>query len=192
MAAATIVVMGVTICTQEKPRERAPIVTSSQSHSSCIATLHSLIDKKSISTSLRARDIGAIMLVESGLKGTSKPSQFTMNFGGESHRFNSKQEALAFLSSRNDTNVDVGCMQINLAAHCQEYIGSCTKESRLRMADELFDKEKNILFATKLLERAATRGHLGYYHSKTPDKYGKYVDKVNKVLRSAGLKGDFR
>jgi len=165
--------------------------TSEESYS-CINTLHSLIDRGLIDDSLRYRFIGAIMITESGVEGSSRPSQYVMNFGGKSARFTNKDSALQYLSSRDDTNVDIGCMQINLAAHCKEYMGSCTKESRLQMAEKLFDKEQNIRFAVVLLTRAAQKGKLGYYHSATKDKYERYVEKVNDVLSSAGLERNFR
>ena len=165
---------------------------SANINNTCLSVLHSLIDRGLVDDSLRYSHIGAIMITESGLQGVSRPSQFVMNFGGESKRFSDKKLALKYLSSRDDTNVDIGCMQINLAAHCKEYTGSCTKESRLKMAEKLFNKEENILFALKLLKRAKAKGKLGYYHSATEDKYNQYVSKVNKVLESAGLTKDFK
>jgi hypothetical protein len=132
------------------------------------------------------------MTTELGANNVSRPSLYILGHKGKAYSFQSKEEAVRFLSQHNSTNVDVGCMQINLVAHCKEYAGSCTKEARLQMAYELLDKKQNLLFANKLLKRAAAKGKLGYYHSKTKSKYEKYVEKVNKVLVAQGLKGDFR
>lgn len=158
----------------------------------CAGMLTWMIDRKLLDDSVKYSHIGAIMITESGVKGASTPHQYTFNFGGEAQRFNDKTLALKFLSSRNDKNVDVGCMQINLWAHCKEYMGSCTKKARLQMAEKLFDKEENIRFAFVLIKRAAAKGKLGYYHSATKDKYTKYVGKVNDVLASAGLDRNFK
>lgn len=77
-----------------------------------------------------------------------------------------------------DGSIDKGVFQINSVNHskCVEY--------------NLESPEGNALCAAKLLAEIKTRraDYLGVYHSKTPSKKAKYLQKITKVLASTSDK----
>lgn len=75
------------------------------------------------------------------------------------------------IANTNGTH-DIGLFQINTVNHdvCKEY--------------NLYDVKDNALCAAKLLARLKVmrRDYVGAYHSKTPEKKMKYIQKITQVL----------
>lgn len=102
---------------------------------------------------------------------------------GEGYYFPSKADAVAFvegLQAKGETNVDVGCMQVNLRYHGASFAS---------VADAL-DPAQNVAFAAHYLKQqysqlGSWRHAAAAYHSRTPDKGGSYAHKV--ILRWADL-----
>ncbi len=118
--------------------------------------------------------------VESG-KWSDKHNQtlawpWTVNQAGKSFYLKSKQEAIAKvkeLQAQGHTNIDVGCMQINLAYHPDAF----------ENLEEAFSPAKNVEYAAKFLTKLKKQKNSWLkaamaYHSKTPAKANKYKNKL--------------
>lgn len=122
----------------------------------------------------------AIARTESGRwqaeSGRTEPWPWTVTSGGEGRFFATKAEAVAeveILLTRGITNVDVGCMQINMHHHWNAF----------ETLEEAFDPAANVAYAATYLEdmRKATRSWeaaAGRYHSATPARARYYRGKV--------------
>lgn len=125
----------------------------------------------------------AIAEVETGRKiktGKTGPWPWSVNVGGKSHFFKTKDLAIKFVRKRYrqkaDALVDVGCMQINLKHHPDAF----------RTLGEAFDIQKNIRYAAQLLSQLALDGSgnkdwnraIAHYHSKNPKVHVPYQQKV--------------
>ena len=101
---------------------------------------------------------------------------WTVTSGPKSWHFAGRDEAVAqvrALKARGVTNIDVGCMQINLAYHGRAFA----------TLDDAFDPETNVAYAAKFLTKihAARRSWslaVGHYHSATPALQNRYRRKV--------------
>ncbi len=127
--------------------------------------------------------LSAIALAESGrwMDGRSENIAWpwTVTSGGEGRFFPTKPSAIAEvrqLMARGVTNIDVGCMQINLHHHGDNFVS----------LNHAFDPAANVAYGAKFLKqtfketgswiKAAT-----YYHSRT-SKYGeRYRAKVTRL-----------
>ena len=133
--------------------------------------------------------LAAISLAESG-RWDEKNQEivawpWTVMAEGEGRYFARKAEAVAevrALQRRGVTNIDVGCMQINLHHHPDAFAN----------VEEAFDPTANTAYAARFL--TSLRGSAGswlraaaHYHSRTPDRAKAYGDKVRRVW--AGLGG---
>ena len=124
--------------------------------------------------------LSAIALVESGRYSKDYPSgiawPWTVTAEGKGNFYPSKKEAVKAvleLQKKGITNIDVGCMQINLKYHPDAF----------KSIEDALTPAKNIAYAAKFLKRnfeetnswgvAATR-----YHSKTDNKALRYEDKL--------------
>ncbi|MBT3908625.1 MAG: transglycosylase SLT domain-containing protein, partial [Rhodospirillaceae bacterium] len=92
--------------------------------------------------------LSAISLAESGRWNAEKQANiawpWTVTSGGEGQFFKSKAEALAeveFLRTDGVTNIDVGCMQINLHHHPNAF----------RNLNVAFDPTRNVAYAAHML-----------------------------------------
>ncbi len=124
--------------------------------------------------------LGAIALTESGRwsdgAGRKIAWPWTVTAEGEGRYFDTKLEAVAeveILLSQDVKNIDVGCMQVNLHHHWDAF-GSLS---------DAFDPLKNTAYAAEFLKRKRTETQTwisaaGRYHSKTPEHYKRYRDKV--------------
>lgn len=133
--------------------------------------------------------LAAISLAESGRWDESTREivawPWTVMAEGEGRYFARKAEAVAevrALQRRGVTNIDVGCMQINLHQHPDAFAH----------LDEAFDPAANTAYAARFL--VSLRGSAGswlraaaHYHSRTPDRAKAYSDKVRRLW--AGLDG---
>lgn len=124
----------------------------------------------------------AISLAESGR--WSKQQQalkawpWTVTSGGPGTFFATRAEALAEvrrLQAKGVENIDVGCMQVNLHYHGQNF----------NSAAEAMDPDINVAYATKFLTKLRKEANswaeaAGYYHSMTPERTDYYRGKVEK------------
>ena len=115
----------------------------------------------------------SISLVESGLKkGKNFVSwPWTLNVSGKSKFFNSKDETINFLKKNYDKkkNIDVGCMQISLKYHGQNF----------ENFNQILDPKNNIEYAAKYLKSLHSKHKtwneaISRYHSSIP-KRKKYI-----------------
>lgn len=123
----------------------------------------------------------AISLVESGRKvGSSVVAwPWTINANGKPYAFASKKEAVAMIRKLYQigiTNIDVGCMQVNLRQHPHAFP---TLEAAL-------DPATNIAYAAKFLkEKKMNRGTwmsaVAHYHSSTTRVHLPYQQKVLRI-----------
>ncbi|MBX6742561.1 MAG: lytic transglycosylase domain-containing protein [Acetobacteraceae bacterium] len=122
----------------------------------------------------------AIARVESGradpATGAVTPWPWTINAGGQSRYFETKEEAIAAvraLRARGVKLIDVGCMQVNLHHHPQAFAS----------LEEAFDPVANARYAAQFLTRLhqAQRSWeqaAAHYHSATPELAAAYRLKV--------------
>jgi ribosomal protein S16 len=115
----------------------------------------------------------------------SYPWPWTVTNGGDGEYLPNKQAAIAHvrqLQARGETNIDVGCMQINLRAHPDAFAS----------LEEAFDPRTNVGYAINLLNSLKQRegnwvSAVGFYHSATPSLKAKYSAKIASIWQ--GLKG---
>jgi len=120
----------------------------------------------------------AISLVESGRKvgGAVVAWPWTLNVNGKPYVFATKKEAVAMIRKFyriGVTNIDVGCMQVNLKQHPHAFP---TLEAAL-------DPATNIAYAAQFLEkkkinRGTWMGAVAHYHSSTTRVHLPYQKKV--------------
>lgn len=118
----------------------------------------------------------AIGRVESGRRdpatGRIAPWPWTINAEGRGHFFQTREEAIAAvrqLQAGGMRSIDVGCMQVNLAAHPNAFPS----------LEAAFDPVTNARYAARFLsELQATRRDwarsAGNYHSNTPERAESY------------------
>lgn len=129
--------------------------------------------------------VHAVAMAESGrwLKQdeSTKPWPWTVTSGKDSFYLSSKEAAIAKveeLQAQGRTNIDVGCMQINLHYHPEAFSS----------LDEAFDPNRNIAYGIKFLKdlRIRTRSWgkaTAFYHSQDRARGIAYRDKVYKLWR---------
>jgi hypothetical protein len=136
----------------------------------------------------------AISLVESGRWDADRKASFawpwTVTAEGEGHFLPSKEAAVAEvrkLKKKGVTNIDVGCMQVNLQAHPDAFAS----------LDEAFDPASNVSYGARFLNelRANTPNWetaAAYYHSQTPALAAAYKAKLVTAWRDPRSKPDER
>lgn len=132
----------------------------------------------------------AISLAESGRWSKShrrvRAWPWTVTSGGPGSYFATKAEAMnevKRLQATGVTNIDVGCMQVNLHFHGHNF----------DTAAEAMDPDINVAYAAQFLtalkdSAASWNEAAGYYHSRTPERTAYYRGKVEKFW--ATLNGD--
>lgn len=137
-----------------------------------------LIQQTALQHKIPARLLKAIAYVESGRNGQIWP--WTINVEGQAHYFKDRASAEAYLRdliSKGITNVDVGCMQINLRWHGQHFQNPC----------DLFSPEIAIPYAAALLKghvqkcRSWLKAAL-LYHSHQSIHQEKYRERLVEIL----------
>lgn len=123
----------------------------------------------------------AIAITESGLDGT--PNPFAMNIAGRSYHASGTREMASIIASnqkRGITSIDVGCMQINLKYHAENF----------RSYTELLDSATNVEYgASYLIKLAAEQGSwregvMDYHNKRNSARRAWYGCKVwNNYLR---------
>ena len=105
---------------------------------------------------------------------------WTVTAGGEGRFLPSKTAAIAEverLQAKGVTNIDVGCMQINLHYHPKAF----------ESLEQAFDPDRNVAYAIGFLSDLRNRWGswtraVGNYHSNTPVLSGRYRLKVLKMV----------
>lgn len=127
----------------------------------------------------------AVALAESGRwlseDQATKPWPWTVTSGKDSFYLPTKNAAIAKvqeLKAAGRTNIDVGCMQINLHYHPKAFTS----------LDEAFDPDANVAYGTKFLKdlRMQTRSWgkaTAFYHSQNRARGNAYRSKVYKFWR---------
>jgi hypothetical protein len=128
--------------------------------------------------------LAAIGRVESGRRdpvtGGQHPWPWTINAEGEGHFFDTKAQAIAFvtaLQARGVRSIDVGCMQVNLMHHPDAFIS----------LEQAFDPRANADYAARFLRQLFGQTNdwakaTGQYHSATPELAEPYQQQVMAVL----------
>lgn len=101
---------------------------------------------------------------------------WTVTVNGDGKFYPTKAQAVAeveILMTKGITNVDVGCMQINMAHHWDSF----------DTVAEVFDPRSNVAYAAKYLRKMRKETHsweaaVGRYHSATPELAQRYRLKV--------------
>lgn len=140
------------------------------------------------SYSIPSQLLDAISLVESGKYDAESRAvlawPWTVMAEGEGRYFPTKAEAVAEvkkLKARGVRNIDVGCMQVNLMYHGENFAS----------LDDAFDPATNVGYAARFLRGLyASTNHwptaASYYHSQTPHLAAVYRDKLMKVWSAGG------
>lgn len=130
--------------------------------------------------------IHAVAMAESGRwldqDNSTKPWPWTVTSGSDSFYLSSKNAAIAKveeLRASGRTNIDVGCMQINLHYHPDAFAN----------LNDAFDPFQNVTYGTKFLKglRHQTRSWgkaTAFYHSQDSARGMAYRDKVYKLWRT--------
>jgi hypothetical protein len=138
--------------------------------------------------------VHAVALAESGRWSdqdrTSQPWPWTVTASADSWFLPSKAAALAKvreLQAAGRTNIDVGCMQVNLGYHGHAF----------RTLEDALDPVRNVTYGARFLKRLRleTRswsGATARYHSRDPDRGQAYRAKVYRLWRELrGVRGDW-
>ena len=122
-----------------------------------------------------------IARLESGRKVNKKfvSWPWTLNNGGRGYFLNSKADALDLLtklSNSGKTNVDVGCMQLNIKWHAKYFSNF----------SEMISPAHNTLYAAKYLEQlyketGSWMKAVKYYHSRNPKYNERYYAKFSEL-----------
>jgi hypothetical protein len=128
----------------------------------------------------------AITLTETGrdLGSGLAPWPWAVNTGDAGHWFPDRESAVRFandLVAAGRRSFDIGCFQINLRWHEQEFASM----------DDMFDPDTNALYAAQFLSDLARDGDgwsaaAGAYHSRTPDLALRYRRRFDQILADLG------
>ncbi len=131
----------------------------------------------------------AVAMVESGRWSkedkTTRPWPWTVTSGSDSFYLPSKEAAISKveeLRASGRTNIDVGCMQINLRYHPDAFAD----------LDDAFDPGTNIAYGTRFLKSLRTRTRswgkaTAFYHSQDRERGNAYRDRVYRFWRQLRL-----
>ena len=144
--------------------------------------------------SIPDRLLQAISLVESGRWDADRKESFawpwTVMAEGEGRFLPTKAAAVAEVSrlkAKGVTNIDVGCMQVNLQAHPEAFAN----------LDTAFDPATNVAYGARFLNelRASTSDWetaAAFYHSQTPALAAAYKAKLVTTWKDARTRADDR
>ena len=118
----------------------------------------------------------SISLVESGIKKNNNfvSWPWTLNVAGKSMFFDNKNDALSFLKKNyKNKNIDVGCMQISLKYHINEFDS----------LENILDPDTNVKYAAKFLRKLFVKHKrwneaISRYHSSVPKRKTQYLNRV--------------
>ncbi len=126
----------------------------------------------------------SISRVESGYQkvdGVIRAWPWTLNAGGDSSYFQTKEDALRYLEERINkgvTNIDIGCMQLNFRWH-KDFFNNLS---------DMLNPIKNVDYAARFLDKLHQRHRswekaVKYYHSSKSKFNVKYYRKVKAVWK---------
>ncbi len=139
---------------------------------------------------LPLRLLKAVALAESGRWDKASKESFawpwTVTSGGTGQYFPDKASAIAAvqrLRARGVTNIDVGCLQVNLGYHPDAFAD----------LSAAFDPAINATYAARFLKGLRLDRHawsiaVAYYHSAKPDEGRRYSDKVFDLWHAANTR----
>ena len=118
----------------------------------------------------------SISLVESGIKKNNNfvSWPWTLNVAGKSMFFDNRDDALSFLKKNyKNKNIDVGCMQISLKYHINEFDS----------LENILDPDTNVKYAAKFLRKLFVKHKrwneaISRYHSSVPKRKTQYLNRV--------------
>lgn len=150
-------------------------------------TCESLAHRIGASKGLPDGVLAAIARKESGYSPRGYNAQawpWTVNEAGRSSYFESRPEAEAYLEralARGDTNIDIGCMQINYRWHGEAFAS----------ASQMFEPSANIAYAADFLTALYARlgsweQAIAHYHSSSPDLGPQYAASVQSLVAAMG------
>ncbi|MFN3845258.1 MAG: lytic transglycosylase domain-containing protein [Paracoccaceae bacterium] len=132
----------------------------------------------------------AISRIETGrqVDGVLVPWPWAVNQAGEGSFFDSARQAMDHVAnamSNGESNIDVGCFQINLRWHGDSFAS----------LGNMFEPSANALYAARFLLRlygefGNWEGAIGAYHSRKPDAAAGYLAKVTRLLNTAERPAD--
>jgi hypothetical protein len=116
--------------------------------------------------------------------GKLEPWPWTVNMEGAGHWFESRAEAEAYVASeraRGARSFDVGCFQINHRWHGEAFAS----------VSAMFDPRANADYAARFMaglhaETGDWGRAAGFYHSRTPEFFGRYRARFEKIMADAG------
>ena len=111
---------------------------------------------------------------------------WTVTAEGEGKFYPSRHAAIRAVEAlrhRGVSNIDVGCMQINLAYHPDAF----------ESLDQAFDPKTNVAYAAQFLKELRTQRHswdkaMRFYHSSNPARQRHYGNKVYKARHEIRLR----
>ncbi len=136
---------------------------------------------------LPLRLLKAVALAESGRWDKARRESFawpwTVTSGGTGQYFPDKEAAIAAvkrLHAKGVTNIDVGCLQVNLGYHPDAFDD----------LDAAFDPATNAAYAARFLKSLRLARHawsiaVAFYHSSDPREGRRYSDKVFDLWHAA-------
>ena len=141
------------------------------------------VDKAEKNYQIKSNLLQTIASVESGRwnaqAGKRVAWPWTVHANGKGRYYKSKAEAIAAvkdMQQRGITNIDVGCMQINLKYHGEAFAN----------LDEAFDPEKNVAYSAKFLRKLYKRNKQNWtktamhYHSRNLRRGTNYKNRLEK------------
>ena len=122
--------------------------------------------------------LSSISITETGVtkNGIYQPWPWSLNVKGESMFFDSSKEMMIFLNkaiSNKQSNIDIGCMQINYKYHRKMF----------KNLKNMINPEENIYYAGKFLKELflkhkSWKKAIARYHSSNPTRMKVYLEKV--------------
>jgi hypothetical protein len=116
--------------------------------------------------------------------GALEPWPWTVNMEGAGRWFESRAEAEAYVAkeqARGARSFDVGCFQINHRWHGEAFAS----------VSQMFDPRANADYAARFMaglyaETGDWGRAAGFYHSRTPEFFGRYRARFEKIMANAG------
>ena len=146
--------------------------------SNSITNCFNLTEKYGKQFNIPDKLLTSISLVESGIKKNNKfvSWPWTLNVAGKSKFFDNKNDALDFLKKNyknKNKNIDVGCMQISLKYHFNEFDS----------LENILDPDQNVKYAAKFLKTLFSKHKrwneaISRYHSSVPIRKKQYLKRV--------------
>ena len=133
-------------------------------------------------TGVPLKILKAVTRTETGRSrnGQIAPWPWTINVEGKGFWLGSKSEATDFVQkslNSGKTLVDVGCFQINIHWHGEQFLS----------VDDMLDPTRNAVYAARFLkqlfdETGNWKQAVGKFHSRTPAHANRYLERFNRIF----------